>query len=362
MRERRIGCRLESAPITGPTTMPKTTYDAEDERGHGGREPLADGEEREAPQQHERRARERRREVRPERQPGRRDAPTTRGSPRAGRPTTSRRGSRPSRCRPTTSASRSGGWLRMTANVSTVKSTPSPARLPNATLQHVACSSAAIGRIASSCPDWPTMPVSCTRNGACRSGNHTATTRSTLGKTAASPAPRACARRSPMPTSGANAMHELPDRHEEHAGRDDRPRPEAVEQQPHRDLHRAVDGELDDREQRQRRGIRVEPHRRVDADRRERRAVRDREHVGGDADAPHQPQAPGAHGQGVAVVTRPSRGERVTAASGASRRAFQPNRAGSTRRRSGPNANERMPRVGHPLVQRSRARRAGTSR
>ena len=45
---------------------------------------------------------------------------------------------------------RSGGWLRTTANTSTANSTPSPATLPNAIDQVVACSSAASGMIATS--------------------------------------------------------------------------------------------------------------------------------------------------------------------------------------------------------------------
>lgn len=108
------------------------------------------------------------------------------------------------------SAFRPGGRLRMTAKVSTVKSTPSPARLPKAIVQLVACSSAAMGRIAKSCPVCPTMPVSCTMKGACRSGNQTATTRSTLGKIAASPAPSSMRARIAVPTLGANAITSWP--------------------------------------------------------------------------------------------------------------------------------------------------------
>ena len=47
-----------------------------------------------------------------------------------------------------TSAVRSGGWLRMTPNTRTANSTPSPARLPKAIDQVVACRSAASGMIA----------------------------------------------------------------------------------------------------------------------------------------------------------------------------------------------------------------------
>ncbi len=47
-----------------------------------------------------------------------------------------------------TSSARSGGWLRMTANTSTANRTPSPATLPNAIDQEVACRSAASGMIA----------------------------------------------------------------------------------------------------------------------------------------------------------------------------------------------------------------------
>jgi len=60
------------------------------------------------------------------------------------------------------------------------------------------------------CPNWPMSPVNCTSTGACRSGNHTAMRRSTLGKTAASPAPMSTRARMPMPTSEAKAITSWP--------------------------------------------------------------------------------------------------------------------------------------------------------
>jgi hypothetical protein len=59
-----------------------------------------------------------------------------------------------------TSSVSSGGRLRIRAKTRTVNRTPSPARLPNVTDHVVECSSSGRGRSATSCPSWPTMPVS----------------------------------------------------------------------------------------------------------------------------------------------------------------------------------------------------------
>ena len=217
----------------------------------------------------------------------------------------------------------------MTAKVSTVKSTPSPARLPNATLQRRRVQQRRHREDREELPDLADdarelheerrLPLGEP------DGDDAQHAREDGGIAGAE---QHRGRGSPMPTSGANAMTSCPIAMRTMPIVIDRPRAEAVEQQPHRDLHRAVHGELDDREHRQRRGIRVEPHRRIDADRRERRAVRDREHVGGDADAPHQPQAPGARGREGSRHGTFTEGERVAAASGRPP-AFQPNRARS---------------------------------
>ena len=142
------------------------------------------------------------------------------------------------------------------------------------------------------CPNWPTSPVICTSTGACRVGEPDRDDPQHAREHGGVAGADEHAREDADAHVGRERHDELPERHEHHAGGDDRSRAEAVEQQPDRDLHRAVDGELDDREHRQRRGIRVEPHRRVDAHRRERRAVRHREHVGGDAATPRS-----AHGR-----------------------------------------------------------------
>ena len=74
-RDRLVGCRLDSAPMTGPLTMPNTTSEVMTSDAAAGREALTRGEEREPPQQHERGAREGRGEVRPEAEARRRVAP-----------------------------------------------------------------------------------------------------------------------------------------------------------------------------------------------------------------------------------------------------------------------------------------------
>ena len=100
--------------------------------------------------------------------------------------------------------------MRTTANTRTANSTPSPATLPNAIDHDVACSSAASGMIATSWPSWPRMPVVCTITGARCAGNHVAMSRSTLGKTAASPAPRSMRAAIAIPTFGDSAITSWP--------------------------------------------------------------------------------------------------------------------------------------------------------
>ena len=82
--------------------------------------------------------------------------------------------------------------------------------------------------------------------------------RSTLGKTAASPAPRSM-RAAIASRQWAKGHHELADRHQDHADRDDRTRAVAVEQHADRNLHEPVHAELQHREHRQRRRVGIEP-------------------------------------------------------------------------------------------------------
>lgn len=94
------------------------------------------------------------------------------------------------------------------------------------------------------------------------------------------------------PDAGGEGESQLPGRHQQHADGHDRPGAVAVEQQPDRNLHSAIDRELHHGEHRQRRGIRTEPLSRVDTDRRQRAAVDHRKHVRRDPDAPDEPAAP----------------------------------------------------------------------
>ena len=210
-----------------------------------------------------------------------------------------RRGSTPVVGVDETSASRSGGRLRITANVSTANSTPSPARLPNAIAPR---------RRVQQCREREDRDELAEPGRGCRS-SAPCTGACCVGEPRRDHAQHAREHRG---VAGAEQHagedrdadvrgerhHELADGHEDHADRDDRSRAVAVEQEPDRDLHeRRTRPSWMHREHRQRRGIRIESHRRVDADRRERRAVRDRQDVRGDADPPDQPGAPRRSGQ-----------------------------------------------------------------
>jgi hypothetical protein len=109
-----------------------------------------------------------------------------------------------------TSASRSGGWLRMSRKTRIANRMPSPAMLPKVIVQLVACSRAARGISAISCPVCPTMPVNCTMTGERWAGNQVATRRRAPGKIAASPAPSSTRASRATPTLGETAMTSWP--------------------------------------------------------------------------------------------------------------------------------------------------------
>ena len=107
--------------------------------------------------------------------------------------------------------------------------------------------------------------------------------------------------------AGGEGHGELPEGHQQHPGGDDRTGAVAIEEDPHRDLHPAVHGELHDGEQRERGGIRLEAVGGLDTHCAQRRAVGDREHVGGDADRPDRPGPPPRCGDGgVGDLRHPS--------------------------------------------------------
>ncbi len=167
-RERRRGCRLLRAPITGPLRMPKNTNSVM----------IADAVAGSSPSPAVRKGNPHssmnavpakgvaKCDQKPSRVPG--CAHDSRNPWR-------RSGAdRTTRIAPvcvltevsTGSSRRSGGRLRMMRNVRIAKSTPSPATLPKATLQLVACRRAASGTTATIWPSWPMMPVNCTSSGA----------------------------------------------------------------------------------------------------------------------------------------------------------------------------------------------------
>ena len=112
----------------------------------------------------------------PSRVPGsdhdrRRPATTSRGDKAAGR------------------AGAPGGRSRTTASTARAAARPTPAADRNAGVQPRVCSNAASGTAESTCPSWPTSPVSWVITGTRRAGNHAVTTESTLMKVSASPMP-----------------------------------------------------------------------------------------------------------------------------------------------------------------------------
>jgi len=109
-----------------------------------------------------------------------------------------------------TSGPLSAGLLRTMSHTRIVKSRPRPAMLPNVIDQVVACSSAATGTNAINWPACPMIPVNWTMTGPRCAGNHVATSRSTAGKTAASPAPRRTRATIAMPMLGERAMVSCP--------------------------------------------------------------------------------------------------------------------------------------------------------
>ena len=180
---------------------------------------LADREERESPQQHERRPRERRREVRPERRGGWPGAPTIRAKP-------SRRSAddvtawmAPVAVSTETSAfALAVGRLRITANVSTANSTHEPGE---------AAERDAPGRRVQERRERQhreQLPALADDAGQLHEDR-----RLLLGEPRRDhpqharedrphrPRRPACGRRSQMPTSGANAMTSWPIGHEDHA-------------------------------------------------------------------------------------------------------------------------------------------------
>lgn len=109
-----------------------------------------------------------------------------------------------------TSSVKNAGWLRTMMATRIANSTHSPATEPNATVHEVACRNAANGAKASSCPLWPTTPVSCTMIELRCAGNQVAIRRTTLGNTAASPAPMSIRAAMAMPTLGEMAITSWP--------------------------------------------------------------------------------------------------------------------------------------------------------
>jgi hypothetical protein len=82
---------------------------------------------------------------------------------------------------------------------------------------------------------------------------------------------------------------ELPDRHAAQPGHEQPAGAEAVDQQPHRDLHGHVHQQLDHGERRQRGGGQTEPLHGIDTGHPERRPVEHREHIDGQCDQIDRP-------------------------------------------------------------------------
>jgi hypothetical protein len=81
------------------------------------------------------------------------------------------------------------GRSRTTASAASATATPTAAVETKAVVQPGPCSSAANGSADSTCPSWPSRPVSWVISGTRRAGNQAVTTESTLMKVSASPAP-----------------------------------------------------------------------------------------------------------------------------------------------------------------------------
>ena len=78
----------------------------------------------------------------------------------------------------------------LTSNATaTMSSTPTEEASAKAWVHPSSCSAHASGAAAMIAPSWPTWPVSWVTKGACRTRNQTDTSRITLTKTIASPAP-----------------------------------------------------------------------------------------------------------------------------------------------------------------------------
>ncbi len=89
----------------------------------------------------------------------------------------------------TTSVRRYGESLTSNATA-TISGTPIADAHANVRVQPRLCSASDNGAAATIAPSWPTWPVIWVTSGACRTRNHTATSRITETNTTASPAPR----------------------------------------------------------------------------------------------------------------------------------------------------------------------------